>query len=66
VGWGADGVIVGSALVRALGEAPTPEEGLERLTALAKELREGSNREGAKPAGKSGGASFFDRIMGKA
>lgn len=37
--WGADGVIVGSALVRALGEAATPEEGLASMTALAEELR---------------------------
>lgn len=38
-GWGADGVIVGSALVKALGEAATPEEGLQRMSALVKELR---------------------------
>ena len=38
--WGADGVIVGSALVRALGEAPSPQEGLERMIALAKSIRE--------------------------
>jgi len=30
--WGADGVIVGSALVKALGEAETPEAGLAALT----------------------------------
>jgi hypothetical protein len=35
-----------------------------RYTA-AEELREGSNRAVAKPAG-AGGASFFDRLMGKA
>jgi len=33
VDWGADGVIVGSALVRALGEADTPEKGLAALKA---------------------------------
>jgi len=37
--WGADGVIVGSALVKTLGEAPTPAEGLENLNSLAAELR---------------------------
>lgn len=36
--WGAQGVIVGSALVRALGEAPSPQEGLDRLSSLAQEL----------------------------
>ena len=35
---GADGVIVGSALVKQLGEAGTPAEGLENLKALAKSL----------------------------
>tara|TARA_B100001057_G_scaffold90037_1_gene86270 strand:- start:265 stop:579 length:315 start_codon:yes stop_codon:yes gene_type:complete len=30
--WGADGVIVGSALVKALGEAESPEAGLAALT----------------------------------
>ena len=30
-GWGADGVIIGSAIVRQLCEAATPEEGLKRL-----------------------------------
>ena len=44
VEFGADGVIVGSALVRALGEAESEEEGLEKLEALAKELRRGANR----------------------
>jgi tryptophan synthase alpha chain len=38
--WGADGVIVGSALVKALGEAGSPEEGLRRMTALAKSIRD--------------------------
>ena len=42
VNWGADGVIVGSALVRALGEAATPEEGLAALKAKAEELRGGA------------------------
>jgi tryptophan synthase alpha chain len=39
VEWGAEGVICGSALVRALGEASTPEEGLAAMEALAKDLR---------------------------
>lgn len=43
VDWGADGVIVGSALVRALGEAKTPEEGLAALKAKAEELRSGAS-----------------------
>ena len=38
--WGAEGVIVGSALVKALGEAGSPEEGLKQMTALAKSIRE--------------------------
>ena len=59
VRWGADGVIVGSALVKALGEAASPEEGLERLAALAAELRSGSNRSGA---GSGGG--FFSKLFG--
>lgn len=37
--WGADGVIVGSALVRALGEASSPAAGLKALTALITSLR---------------------------
>jgi len=37
--WGADGVIVGSALVKALGEAATPAEGLKALEALARSIR---------------------------
>ena len=40
--WGADGVIVGSALVRALGEAETPEKGLAALKAKAEDLRAGA------------------------
>ncbi len=38
--WGAEGVIVGSALVKALGEAPTPEAGLQAMEALAQQLRD--------------------------
>lgn len=37
--WGAEGVICGSALVKALGEAPSPAEGLQRMSALAASLR---------------------------
>ena len=55
--WGADGVIVGSALVRALGEAATPEEGLARFKALAESLR------GALPAGGKGGGGFLGKLM---
>jgi tryptophan synthase alpha chain len=40
----ADGVIVGSALVRCLTEAPSPQEGLEALGALARELADGVRR----------------------
>lgn len=40
VEWGAEGVICGSALVRALGDAATPEEGLKDMEALAKSLRD--------------------------
>lgn len=39
MGWGADGVIVGSALVRALGEAKSAEEGLKSMEKLAREIR---------------------------
>lgn len=39
-GWGADGAIAGSALVRALGEAASPAEGLIAMEALAQELRD--------------------------
>ena len=38
--WGAEGVIVGSALVKALGEAEDPTQGLDRFSALAKSIRE--------------------------
>lgn len=37
--WGADGVIVGSAMVKLLGEAKSPEEGLEHLETLTRNLR---------------------------
>ncbi|KAJ9187635.1 hypothetical protein P3X46_003064 [Hevea brasiliensis] len=37
--WGADGVIVGSAMVKLLGEANSPEEGLKELENLAKSLK---------------------------
>lgn len=38
-GWGADGVIVGSAMVRQLGESGSSEEGLKKLEELAKKLK---------------------------
>nr|XP_009784855.1 PREDICTED: tryptophan synthase alpha chain-like isoform X2 [Nicotiana sylvestris] len=38
-GWGADGVIVGSAMVRILGEAKSPEEGLKELEVFATSLK---------------------------
>ncbi|HET8987190.1 MAG TPA: tryptophan synthase subunit alpha [Humibacillus sp.] len=44
VGRYADGVIVGSALVRCLTEASTPEAGIEALGALARELAAGVRR----------------------
>ncbi|XP_020258122.1 tryptophan synthase alpha chain-like [Asparagus officinalis] len=37
--WGADGMIVGSALVRILGEAKSPEEGLKKLESFTKILK---------------------------
>ena len=37
--WGADGVIVGSAMVRILGEAKSPEEGLKELEVFTKSLK---------------------------
>ncbi|CAN0898240.1 Tryptophan synthase alpha chain [Linum grandiflorum] len=37
--WGADGVIVGSAMVRLLGEAKSPEEGLQELEKFTKSLK---------------------------
>lgn len=39
-GWGADGVIVGSAMVKVLGEAKSPQEGLKELKAFARSLKE--------------------------
>ncbi|XP_050203704.1 tryptophan synthase alpha chain-like [Mercurialis annua] len=38
-GWGADGVIVGSAMVKLLGEAKSPEEGLKELESFTKSLK---------------------------
>ncbi|MCO5595585.1 hypothetical protein L7F22_049630 [Adiantum nelumboides] len=37
--WGADGVIVGSAMVKLLGEAPSPKEGMIALRNLFQDLR---------------------------
>jgi len=45
VEWGADGVIVGSALVRALGEAGSEAEGLKAFEEKAKEIRSGATRD---------------------
>lgn len=39
VGWGADGVIVGSAMVKVLNEAKSPEEGLKELEVFTKSLK---------------------------
>jgi len=39
VSWGAEGVICGSALVRALGDAKSPAEGLDAMESLARSLR---------------------------
>ncbi|GLT42397.1 hypothetical protein SLA2020_163990 [Shorea laevis] len=38
-GWGSDGVIIGSAMVKVLGDAKTPEEGLKALEAFTKSLK---------------------------
>ena len=38
--WGADGVIVGSALVKALGESATPADGLQNMENLARSIRQ--------------------------
>ncbi|XP_076961000.1 tryptophan synthase alpha chain-like [Bidens hawaiensis] len=38
-GWGADGVIVGSAVVKILGDATSPEEGLKKLEEFTKSLK---------------------------
>jgi tryptophan synthase alpha chain len=45
----ADGVIVGSAFVRALLDASTPGEGVERVRALARDLRSGVARSSRTP-----------------
>ncbi|CAF1715353.1 unnamed protein product [Brassica napus] len=37
--WGADGVIVGSAMVKILGEAESPEKGLKELEVFTKSLK---------------------------
>ncbi|TVU44579.1 hypothetical protein EJB05_04024, partial [Eragrostis curvula] len=37
--WGADGVIVGSAMVKQLGEAASPKEGLKRLEKYARSMK---------------------------
>uniref|UniRef100_A0A0E0KK72 Uncharacterized protein n=1 Tax=Oryza punctata TaxID=4537 RepID=A0A0E0KK72_ORYPU len=37
--WGADGVIIGSAMVRQLGEAASPKQGLKRLEKYARSLK---------------------------
>ncbi|XP_027350236.1 tryptophan synthase alpha chain-like isoform X2 [Abrus precatorius] len=39
-GWGADGVIVGSAMVKLLGEAKSPQEGLRELENFTRSLKE--------------------------
>ncbi|KAF8710070.1 hypothetical protein HU200_029799 [Digitaria exilis] len=38
-GWGADGVIIGSAMVRQLGEAASPKEGLKQLEEYARSMK---------------------------
>ena len=38
--WGADGVIVGSAFVRSLGEAASPAEGLDELRKICRSIKE--------------------------
>ena len=40
VSWGAEGVIVGSALVKVLGESGSPEKGLQAMEKLAQQLRD--------------------------
>ncbi|PAN44534.1 hypothetical protein PAHAL_9G051200 [Panicum hallii] len=37
--WGADGVIIGSAMVRQLGEAASPKQGLKRLEKYARSMK---------------------------
>ena len=39
VEWGADGVIVGSAIVKILGEAASPKEGLAALEKFTNDLK---------------------------
>jgi tryptophan synthase alpha chain len=53
----ADGVIVGSALVRCLTEAPTRADGIRALTDLTRELAEGVRARRSTPGGAPGGAS---------
>lgn len=50
IGRYADGVIVGSAFVRALLEAATPAEGVDNVRELARELRAGVERARSAPA----------------
>lgn len=38
-GWGADGVIVGSAIVKLLGEAKSSEDGLKELENFTRSLK---------------------------
>ncbi|KAG8098547.1 hypothetical protein GUJ93_ZPchr0013g37338 [Zizania palustris] len=38
--WGADGVIIGSAMVKQLGEAASPREGLKKLEEYARSLKD--------------------------
>ncbi|CAL5194092.1 unnamed protein product [Lathyrus oleraceus] len=38
-GWGADGVIVGSAIVKVLGDAKSPQEGLKELEIFTRSLK---------------------------
>ncbi|XP_047088856.1 tryptophan synthase alpha chain-like [Lolium rigidum] len=40
VEWGADGVIIGSAMVKQLGEAQSPTQGLKRLEVYARSLKD--------------------------
>ena len=38
--WGADGVIIGSTMVKQLGEAASPRAGLKRLEEYARSLKD--------------------------
>ncbi|CAN6440600.1 unnamed protein product [Victoria cruziana] len=38
-GWGSDGIIVGSAMVKVLAEAKSPDEGLKNLETFTKSLK---------------------------